>query len=128
MSQQYNASLPGLKNQSREKSSETLKGKDSVRLGEIETIRGNLVQKGDEWELRAGDVRYEIHMGPNHYRNAQGLVLKDGTDAVVTGFVNGTDLSVTAIEIGGQSVMLRDETGRPGWAGTSYGKGPRSVY
>ena len=105
------------------KTSENLKGRDFVRLGKIGTLTGTLVQKGDEWELKVGDTLYEIHMGPSDYRNTQGLVLKDGTKAVVTGFIYGTDLSVTTIETGGKSVTLRDETGRPAWAGTSFGRG-----
>jgi hypothetical protein len=105
------------------RSSKVLKGKDYVRMGKVETLIGNLVQKGDEWELKVGDTKYEIHMGPIDFRNTQGLILKEGAQAVVTGFVYNNDLSVTIIETGGKSVSLRDEFGRPAWAGSGFGKG-----
>jgi hypothetical protein len=123
MSNPYNAPRPESRSNIGSKSSATLKGRDYVRLGKIEIVMGSLVQRGDEWELKAGDVYYAIHMGPSDYRNAKGLVLTDGADAVVTGFVYGSDLSVTMIETGSQSIMLRDEIGRPAWAGTRYSKG-----
>jgi hypothetical protein len=129
MSEQYNnTTRPEARADVRAKSSESLKGRDFVNMGKIETLTGNLVQKGDEWELQVGDGLYEIHMGPSDFRNAQGLVLKDGAQAIVTGFVYGTDLSVTTIETGGKSVSLRDETGRPAWAGTGFSKGSGRIY
>ena len=109
-----------------DRSANTLKGRDFVRMGSIETMTGHLVRKGNEWELKVGDAQYEIHMGPIEFRYAQGLVLTDGAQAVVTGFVYGTDLSVTTIETGGRSVSLRDASGRPAWAGTGFGRGTGS--
>lgn len=109
--------------ETRSNASGELKGRDFVRMGEVKTVTGSLVQKGDEWGLKVGDITYEIHMGPTDFRNAQGLVLKDGAGAVVTGYVYNTDLSVTTIETGGRSITLRDASGRPAWAGTGFSKG-----
>jgi hypothetical protein len=102
---------------------EKLKGRDYVNLGKKETLAGVLAQVGDEWGLKVADTTYEIHMGPSDFRAAQGFVLKDGAEATVTGFIYGSNLSVTAMETGGQKVVLRDETGRAAWSGSSFSKG-----
>jgi len=101
----------------------TLKGRDYVRMGEMKTFTGSLVEKGDEWELKVGNTPYELHMGPIDFRNAQGLVLTNGAQAVVSGFVYGADLSVTTIQTAGKSTLLRDESGRPLWGGSGFGRG-----
>jgi len=102
---------------------EALRGRDYVRSGTMKTMEGTLVQDGHEWGLLSGDMIYDLHMGPEHYRTDKGLILNDGATAVVAGFVDGSDIAVTAIETGGASLTLRDDMGRPAWAGTSYGGG-----
>ena len=102
-----------------------LKGRDLVQLGKIATLTGTLEQHGDEWGLKIGTTSYEIHLGPADYRAHKGFVLKDGDQATVTGFIYGTDVAVATIETGGNSISLRDETGRPAWAGTMYSSAGR---
>jgi hypothetical protein len=43
----------------------------------------------------------------------------------VKGFVYGTDVAVMEIQAGGKTITLRDETGRPAWAGTMYSSAGR---
>jgi len=102
---------------------EALKGRDYVRSGAMKMVEGTLVQEGHEWSLSSGDTVYDLHMGPERYRTDKGLILTDGEVAVVAGFVDGSDIAVTAIETGGKFLTLRSETGRPAWAGTSYSGG-----
>lgn len=104
------------------KTSETLKGRDYVNLGKLGTISGVLVQMGDEWGLNAKGIIYVIHLGPGDFRASKGFVLKHGTAATVKGFIHGTDLSVTVIETEGQTIVLRDETGRPAWGGSKFSR------
>jgi hypothetical protein len=101
----------------------TLKGKDFVCIGTFSIMNGALVKEGHEWSLRCGDSTYALHLGPSDYREDKGIVLKDEGHATVSGFVHGKDIAVTAIEINDKSVTLRDENGRPVWAGTQYSKG-----
>ena len=103
-----------------------LKGRDFVRLGQPTTLKGTLMQIGDEWGLKVGDRVYEIHLGPSEYRTAKGFLLNQGEEATVKGFVYKTDVAVTTIETEGKSIMLRDPTGRPAWAGTDFGRGKGS--
>ena len=102
-------------NPTQEQQIQNLKGRDFVRLGKMtmDPLSGTLVQKGDKWGLKVGNTEYDIHMGPIGYRASKGLSLKDGTEAKITGFIYGKDVSVTTMETGGSSIVLRDETGRP---------------
>jgi hypothetical protein len=104
----------------------TLKGRDIARLGQSTTLKGILMQIGEEWGLKVGDTVYAIHLGPREYRTSKRFFLKEGQRATVKGFAYKTNVAVTRIETGGKSIMLRDETGRPAWAGTNFGKGNRS--
>ena len=104
-------------------SAERLKGRDIVRLGKPETLQGILARKGDEWTLTADGTVYEIHMGPAEFRTHKGFTLTEGEEATVNGFLHGKDLAVTTMATNGKSIQLRDDTGRPLWAGTSYGRG-----
>jgi hypothetical protein len=97
-----------------------LKGRDLAQLGKVATLTGTLEQHGDEWGLKVGHTSYEIHLGPADYRTNQGLVLNNGGQATVKGFVYGADVAVMEIEAGGKKITLRDETGRPAWAGTMF--------
>jgi len=100
-----------------------LKGRDFARLGTMTSLSGTLVRIGDEWGLKAGDNVYEIHMGPGDYRASRGIVLMDGAPVSVTGFAYGADISVATLTTGDNSIVLRDETGRPVWAGSKYSRG-----
>lgn len=103
-----------------------LKGRDFARMGDIKSLSGELVRMGNEWGLRVGEMLYEIHMGPEDYRTYKGLVLAEGQQANITGFVYKSDISVATIETNGNILTLRDETGRPVWAGTGYSRGSGS--
>jgi hypothetical protein len=103
-----------------------LKGRDFVQLGKVATLTGTLEQHGDEWGLKVGTASYEIHLGPADYRTNQGLVLNNEDQATVKGFVYGTDVAVMEIETGGKKITLRDETGRPAWAGSTFSMTARS--
>jgi hypothetical protein len=103
-----------------------LRGRDLAQLGKVSTLTGTLEQHGDEWALKVGTTSYEIHLGPADYRSKQGLVLNHGDLATVKGFVYGADVAVMEIEAGGKTITLRDETGRPAWAGSKFGMAGRS--
>ena len=102
---------------------ETIKGRDYAALGKFTTLRGTLVEEGSEWGLRNDSGVYDLHLGPSDFRAAQGIVLKDGASATVRGFTHERHVAVATIETGGKSVTLRDEAGRPAWAGTRFSKG-----
>lgn len=95
----------------------TLKGRDYARLGTMDTLSGTLVQKDNEWGLKVGEKVFDIHLGPIEYRTDRGFSLKNAEQATIKGFVYQDHVTVTSIETGGKSITLRDQTGRPAWAG-----------
>ncbi|MBN2569722.1 MAG: hypothetical protein JXB42_09870 [Deltaproteobacteria bacterium] len=102
---------------------ETLKGKDFVRLGKIVQLNGTLIETGHEWSLRHNDSVYNLHLGPSDFWSDKGIILKDGENASLRGFIHEKDVAVTVIETGGKSATLRDDEGRPAWAGTRFSRG-----
>ncbi|MFC1820013.1 DUF4405 domain-containing protein [Thermodesulfobacteriota bacterium] len=126
MSQDVRTPGPEIDKELKAKTSGNLKGRDYVRLGKITTLTGTLAKKGDEWEIKTGDTSYEIHLGPSEYMASQGITLTEGANVTLAGFIYGTHVAVTKLEIGGKTITLRDETGRPAWAGSRFGRGTRS--
>jgi hypothetical protein len=99
-----------------------LKGRDLVELGTMTSVKGILKQNGHEWQLTAHGDTFDIHLGPEEYRDAQGITFQEGAVASVTGFAVGADIAVCSLATGGQEIELRDENGRPAWAGTGRGR------
>ena len=62
-----------------------------------------------------------VQLGNQGYAESLGLVLQDGEEVTVTGFIDSSGaLAVTSITLQstGQTYTLRDSaTGRPSWAG-----------
>jgi hypothetical protein len=83
----------------------------------MDILTGTLVQKNNEWGLKVGDEVLDIHLGPSEYRADKGLLLINGENATIKGFVYQNHVTVTSIETCGKSITLRDQTGRPAWAG-----------
>ena len=66
----------------------------------------------------------DVHLGPEWYWDANGIVLEEGDNLAVTGFYEGDSFEVAEIEndTTEEAVSLRDASGRPLWAGR--GRGP----
>jgi hypothetical protein len=80
---------------------------------------------GDELTLETDDGLVTVHLGPEWYWESEGITLQNEDQVAVTGFYEGDAFKVVEIEnlSAQESVTLRDETGRPLWAGR--GKGGR---
>ncbi len=77
--------------------------------------------------LASADKTYDIHVGPAWYLNRKKIAYRKGDALTVNGFRIGApdSLNVVARTItkGTATVTLRDETGRPMWAGSGRGRG-----
>jgi hypothetical protein len=75
----------------------------------IETSSGTTVQVG---------------LGPSFYRESQGFVLEVGANVRVSGYWEENEFKAAQVENldTGQSIILRDASGRPMWAGQGRGK------
>lgn len=84
------------------------------------TLEGQVaVFEGDELAVRTNECSVTVHLGPEWYWDAEGIALAEGDEVAVTGFYEGDTFEVAQVEnlATGDTVMLRDGTGRPLWAG-----------
>ena len=100
-----------------------MKGRTIVAEGLPITVEGALKQDGHEWQLISNNGIYNIHLGPEHYRESQGVELAEGLQAVVAGFSIGEDIAVCSLNISGRTHIFRGEDGSPAWSGGGQGAG-----
>lgn len=98
-------------------------GRDVADVGTLKTLTGILASEGTEWYLEATEGRYLLHLGNASYVEQIGLAPEAGEEAVVKGIVDGDEVSVVSLELGGKTFTLRSEDGRPAWAGGGRGAG-----
>lgn len=89
--------------------------------GVVRSLDGSLmILRAESGEL------IEVTLGQSGYWEAQGVSLAAGDAVVVEGFYEDVDtLSARSLELAatGQTVVLRDDSGRPMWAGGRRGGG-----
>jgi len=100
---------------------EEVKGRDVVAAGTLRTVSGTLKPEGGhDWFLITDDGTFELHLGPGRFRADQGFKMSEGEQAEVTGFVHEGHMAPITLTIK-RAVTLRNEEGRPLWAGTDFG-------
>ncbi|NLK46978.1 MAG: hypothetical protein GX297_10065 [Treponema sp.] len=92
-----------------------LTGTDIAKSGTLGTISGVLKSDGSEWMLETSAKKlYNVHFGNYTLVYPEGLGLKEGNEATITGFMLNDDIAVSQIKTDGATYTLRDETtGRP---------------
>lgn len=96
----------------------TLSGKDFVTLGKQGTVSGSLLEQAGEWYVKDQNAVYGIHMGNRDFQAKTGIPLKNGKNAIVTGFIYGKDIAVCTITIDHKKFRFRADDGSPLWAGS----------
>jgi hypothetical protein len=84
------------------------------------TVDGEVIARvDDELTIQTADGEMVVHLGPEWYWEAEGIALEAGDSVEVTGFYEGDEFEVARVEntTTGESVTLRDDSGRPMWAG-----------
>jgi len=84
------------------------------------TVSGEVIGLlDDELTIQAAEGEMVVHLGPEWYWEAEGIALDPGDEVEVTGFYEGDEFETARIEnlTTGESVTLRDDSGRPMWAG-----------
>jgi hypothetical protein len=99
---------------------EEIKGKDVVAAGTVQSMSGTLREEGHEWVLVTVERDYELHLGPEEYRESKGFTMTDGEKAEVQGFVYKTHISPISIKTGTASIHLRTKEGKSIWAKTDF--------
>jgi hypothetical protein len=90
-----------------------------------ETLSGFVVRlEADELMVATDNGAVTAHLGPEWYWETEGISLDEGDEVQVSGFYEDDTFEVGRIEnlSKGQAVTVRDETGRPLWAGRGRGR------
>ncbi len=98
-------------------SASDLKGSDLVRSGTLGVVTGTLSEEGGEWYLTSTDREYALHLGNVEVAYPKGINLKEGSKAVVRGFVLESDISVLTVATTEGRYSLRTAEGVPVWNG-----------
>jgi hypothetical protein len=95
-----------------------------------QTIEGKVIEvsaeTGTDFTVQLADgTTAEVGGGPSFYWEAQGYKVSSGENMRVRGFVEEGEFKAGTVEnlTSGQTIALRDETGRPLWAGRGMGRG-----
>jgi hypothetical protein len=83
----------------------------------------------DKLTLETDQGSTEVHLGPEWYWDAQGVSLAVGDEVRISGFYEDDTFQVEEVEdlTNGEAVTLRDDTGRPLWAGRGNGQRGRTT-
>jgi hypothetical protein len=87
-------------------------------------IEGVVVETDELFIETADEETVQVGLGPSAYREAQGFVLQVGENVRVSGYWEDDEFKAVQLEnlSTGQSIVLRDRTGRPMWAGQGRGQ------
>lgn len=88
------------------------------------TITGTVVAlDGGDLTVQTDGGLLTVNLGPEWYIKASGIVLQAGDEVEISGFdEDGTFQTARIVDrAGGETWLLRDETGRPLWAGRGRG-------
>jgi hypothetical protein len=82
-------------------------------------VSGTVVATDDGLTIETAEGEMALETGPTWYWDENGIGLEAGDDVVLYGFYEGDDFEIGGIEnlTSGETVRLRDDTGRPLWAG-----------
>ena len=94
-----------------------INGREIVDTGKIFEVEGVLNEVDGEWNLSNGIKEYALHLGNEEYIEKLSMNLESGKNAKVVGFIVNEDLAVNTIMVNDKTFVLRDENGRPAWAG-----------
>jgi len=94
-----------------------------------ETLEGVVVE-ADELVIKTeGGHAVQVGLGPSQYRESQEFALQVGERVRVTGYWEDGEFKAGQVQNldTGMSIVLRDESGRPMWAGQGRHNGRHSV-
>ena len=98
---------------------ETSPGDGTPNNGTLHTVRGVAVEADNDLVVRTKSGDLLVGLGPAHYREQAGFTVRIGDELEVSGFDDAEEFKAATIQnlTTGASIVLRDDGGRPMWAG-----------
>jgi hypothetical protein len=92
---------------------------EPVEIGDWETVAGKAILADNEVIVQTAEGDVVIGLGQAAYREEAGFTLNTGDEVVVQGYYEDGEFKAGTVEnlTTGQSIVLRDESGRPMWTG-----------
>ena len=92
---------------------------EAETVADWETLAGTVVAMDDELIIETAEGQVTVGLGQSTYREEMGFTLEVGDEMLVIGFYEDGEFKAGTVEniTTGQTIVLRDETGRPMWAG-----------
>lgn len=89
-----------------------------------QTVEGVVIETAELVIETGSNETVQIGLGPSAYRDAQGFVLAVGDQVRVSGYWEEDEFKAAQVENldSGDSIVLRDASGRPMWAGQGRGQ------
>jgi hypothetical protein len=99
--------------------SRTEPGTEAAEAQAWQTVEGVVLETTELVIETADGQTLQIGLGPSHYRESQGFVLEVGDEVRASGFLEEGEFKAAQVENldSGESITLRDTSGRPMWAG-----------
>jgi hypothetical protein len=101
------------------------RAEEQTEHAEWQTLEGVVVETQELVITTAHGETVQVGLGPSHYRDAQGFILAEGIKVSVQGYWEDGEFKaaeITNLDTG-DSITLRDASGRPMWAGQGRGQG-----
>ncbi len=106
---------------------EDLTGSDIAERGQIIDLEGELIKIDEELFIKSNGVLYQLHMGPEFYSLEIGFNKENTKQAIVEGYIIGSDIAPIKIDIEHHSYKFRDINGRPMWSGRGNSRRNKST-
>ena len=95
-----------------------------IEHSEWETVEGVVIETTELVIETHSDETVQVGLGPSAYREAQGFVLTVGDPVRISGYWEDDEFKAAHVENldTGEAITLRDDSGRPMWAGQGRGQ------
>ena len=99
--------------------SQPSRAQPQAEVADWQTVEGVVVETTELVIETADGQTVQVGLGPSHYRESQGFVLQVGDRVRVSGYPEHGEFKAGQVENldTGESIVLRDTSGRPMWAG-----------
>jgi len=99
--------------------SQTSRAEPEAEIADWQTLEGTVVEMEELVIETADGQTVQVGLGPSHYRESQGFVLQVGDSVKISGYFEDGEFKAGQVEKldTGESIVLRDASGRPMWAG-----------